>query len=369
MIKVALVRGKYLNNFEGQNYVFPSSSLIKLTAISSLFPINSTFPFPTIKLASMSDFGNNRLFKFLTNRILGDSQILFGLEKLADKFDIFHTADPHYYYSYQLAKLRSRNLIKKLILTSWETIPANNESISRKKLIKRFTLKQVDEFICHTNRAKRALIKEGVDERKIEMVRLGVDINRFKFQFPNSNFPIRQAQGPEFIEGQTISKFQFPKINILFVGRLVKEKGVEDLQRAMAAIKNSRIKLKIVSSVAYEQMPRVYQNADILVLPSKTTKTWEEQYGMVLVEAMACGLPIVAYDSGAIAEVIGGVGILVKEDDVDGLRRAILELINDSNLRAKLGKMGRERVICEFDSLKTAKKLAKIYENINRYSY
>ena len=62
--------------------------------------------------------------------------MLFGLDKLSNKFDVFHTADPHYYYSYQLAKLRKKNLIKTLIATSWETIPFNNESIGKKKLIK-----------------------------------------------------------------------------------------------------------------------------------------------------------------------------------------------------------------------------------------
>ena len=179
MIKVALVRGKYLNNFEGQNYIFNKKE-IELTGISSLCPIHGNFPFPLIKLPSLADLGNSRLLKFVTNRTLGDGQILFGLEKLVDEFDIFHTADPHYYYSYQLAKLKERGLIKKLIVTSWEIIPFNNETVKKKKEIKRFVLKQADYFICYTNKAKECLIKEGVDERKIEVVRLGVDLDKFK---------------------------------------------------------------------------------------------------------------------------------------------------------------------------------------------
>ena len=126
MIDVCFVRGKYLNNFEGQNYLFKQNE-IKFTAVSSLFPLNRHFPFSVKKLPSLADFPFfGREIKYLSNRLLGDLQILYGLENIANKFDIFHTADPHYYYSYQLAKLRKRNLIKKLIVTSWETIPFNN---------------------------------------------------------------------------------------------------------------------------------------------------------------------------------------------------------------------------------------------------
>lgn len=349
MIKVALVRGKYLNNFEGQNYVLRSKQ-ISLTGISSLFPLHDRFSFPVIRLPSIADLERlailRRLVKIAGNRIMGDSQILFGLEKLADKFDIFHTADPHYYYSYQLARLRARNLIRKLIVTSWETMPFNNESVVRKKFIKRFTLKQADYFVCYTDRAKQVLIKEGVSEDKIEVVRLGVDLEKFKVQR---------------------SKMKDKKeLVILFVGRLVKEKGVDDLRSAFNNIKNSRLRLNIVSSQPYEQMPGIYQNADIFVLPSKTTKTWEEQYGMVLIEAMASGLPVIAYDSGAISEVLGETGILVKEGNIDELTISISRLIKSSNLRFKLGKMGRRRAEKEFDSRKTAKKLINIYENIGR---
>ena len=116
MIKVALVRGKYLNNFEGQNYIFKDEE-IELVGISSLRPIHTNFEFPVIKLPSFADItGMGRAVKIISNRAFGDSQVLFGLGKYASQFDIFHTADPHYYYSYQLAKLRSENKIKKLNL-------------------------------------------------------------------------------------------------------------------------------------------------------------------------------------------------------------------------------------------------------------
>ncbi len=378
MIKVALVRGKYLNNFEGQNFIFPKSQ-ISLTAISSFNPLHKNFPFPVIKLPSLADLGLTKslewLVKVITNRTLGDSQILLGLKKYAGEFDIFHTADAHYYYTYQLACLREKNLIKRLIITSWETIPFNHEKTFRKRWLKKFSQKFADIFLCYTQKAAKALVTEGVDKQKIKVIRLGVDLDRFKPQ-----------------------KVKLKSFNILFVGRLIEEKGIIDLYQAYRKIKRQKLKVKnynirlrivgegslqnhlwqmikrdgetlstTIEKRIYEEMPSVYQEGDIFVLPSKTTKTWEEQYGMVLVEAMASGLPIVAYNSGAIAEVLDGVGLLVKEGDVDGLASWLIRLIEDKNLREKLSQMARARAKKEFDSKKTSKKIAKIYQDLIFY--
>ena len=212
---------------------------------------------------------------------------------------------------------------------------------------------------------------------KIRLVRLGVDINKFK--------------------RSTINFKQKNDLTILFVGRLAEEKGVTDLyetykrlkmQRSKIKSKTQNLKLRIIGQGGLEnnlrtgiaddglsddvslekkdyfKMPRVYREADVLVLPAKTTKTWEEQYGMVLIEAMACGLPIVAYNSGAIGEVIGGAGILVKEGSGRDLASAIKRLIENRAEREKLGKMGRYRAIKYFAAGDTAERLKQIYLQI-----
>ena len=313
--------------------------------------------------------------KYLANRILGDGQILFGLENYSRRFDIFDTADPHYFYSYQLAKLRAKNLIKRLIVTYCETIPFNNESVAKKKFIKYFTLKWADLVICHSQKSKETLMKEGVNLKKIKILKLGVDLKRF---------------GAKEIEKKSDKK----RLEILFVGRLVKEKGIIDLYEAFKEIKKrkermiNRINLRIVGegdlkrylierikndqlgkaviieSKAYEEMPKVYQRADLLIVPSKTTKTWEEQYGMVLIEGMASGLPIIAYETGVIAENLGNCGIKIKEGNIKSLIEAIVFLIKNEKTRLKLGKMGKERAKKYFNSAKTAQKLEEIYEKL-----
>lgn len=368
MIKVAIVRGSYLNQYEGQNFSFIKN--VEITGVSSLYPLHDRFPFPVIKLSSLADLQKiwwlNRPIKIITNRLIGDSQILFGLEKLARKFDIFHCADPHYYYSYQLARLRKENKIKRLVITSWETIPFNNEKIWAKKRIKYFTLNQGDLFVTYTNIAKQALIKEGIKESKIKVLRIGVDLERFVPSKRNS---------PQLL-------------TILFVGRLVEEKGVFDLFDAYLNLKKNGFgnlklvyigegnlrkslerKIKkfnltkevIIKSSSYQKIPFEYQKADLFVLPSKRINNWEEQYGMVLVEAMASGLPVIASRSGAIPEILADNGIYFSEGKVDDLTKRLITVIKKPQLRERLGKMGIRRVQKYFNAQEIAKKFEEIY--------
>lgn len=342
-MKIAFVRGAYLNNFEGQNFSgLPKT--VKLTGISSKRPLHSVFPFPVRKLLSLTDFG---VPNWLANRTIGDNQCLFGLEETVQEFDIIHTADPHYYYTYQLAKLRRSGKIKKLISTSWETIPFNNESIATKKRIKRFSMKYIDHFICYTDRAKKCLLKEGVKAQKISVIPLGVDLNTFKPAVKPSSLPKNR------------------KIRILFTGRDVPEKGLQDLRTSMTPLLEAgKVELLVAGNIPYDQMADAYRLADIFVMPSKTTETWEEQYGMSLIEAMASGLPIVAYRSGSIPEVLGKSGILVKEGDVKSFTKHLEALVYSLSTRIKLSRLSRSHAEKIYNSRIFSKQITTFYASL-----
>lgn len=363
-MKISFVRGAYLNNFEGQNYGK------SLTGYSSLFPLDDNVSFPLVKLPSIADLQKipllNKPLKYITNRIWGDSQILFGLEKHIQGSDIVHVADPHYYYSYQAARLRAQGKIKKLVSTWWETIPFNNESTAAKKRIKKYTMNQVDMFICHTKLAQKCLIKEGVSADKISFISLGVDLTVFKPKLMEKSYDFR----------------------ILFVGRLVEEKGILDLYKAFKEIAKTEqeVVLKIVGAgpfekklrslvqedgldkkitieqKSYQEMPQVFQCADVFCAPSKKTKVWEEQLGMVFLEAMASGLPIVSYKTGSITEVIGNAGLLAEEGNISELTTLIIQIIRAKDLGRKNGTIGRERAERLYDCKKTRDKIYKIYQ-------
>jgi glycosyltransferase involved in cell wall biosynthesis len=83
---------------------------------------------------------------------------------------------------------------------------------------------------------------------------------------------------------------------------------------------------------------------DLLCAPSKTAKNWREQFGRMLVEAGACGIPVIGSDSGEVPRVIGDSGIVVGEDDESGWAARIQELLESPARRRELGQKALARV-------------------------
>lgn len=103
------------------------------------------------------------------------------------------------------------------------------------------------------------------------------------------------------------------------------------------------------------QIPDVIRSCDVVVLPSITTPHWKEQFGRVLIEAMACGVPVVGSDSGEIPRVVGDAGLIVPEGDSETLSAALRRLHADADLRAVLGERGRRRVLDNFTHARVAR--------------
>ena len=100
----------------------------------------------------------------------------------------------------------------------------------------------------------------------------------------------------------------------------------------------------VLPPVSYDDMPALLQALDVLVLPSVTMLPWHrEQFGRVLVEAMAAGVPVVGSSSGAIPEVIGDAGLVVPERDPHALAQAIDRILTEPGLRQTLVVRGRQR--------------------------
>jgi glycosyltransferase involved in cell wall biosynthesis len=151
-----------------------------------------------------------------------------------------------------------------------------------------------------------------------------------------------------------------------FFGRLVEEKGAHLLIDALADLPGAHLHIlgggpqraalerravergvreRVVFSdqVASTAMPARYHAVDALALPSLTRPNWKEQFGRVLVEAMASGVPVIGSDSGAIPGVIGDAGLIVPEGDVPALVGALRRLRDDGALRETLIARGRQR--------------------------
>ncbi len=154
-----------------------------------------------------------------------------------------------------------------------------------------------------------------------------------------------------------------------YVGRLVQAKGVDLILHSMTSLPEhchalivgagpEREKLmdlaielqltervKFVKPVETADLPRLFASMDVLTLPSITTRYWKEQYGRVLIEAMACGTPVMGSNSGEIPSVIGDAGIVFKENDSDAFILGIQQLLSSPGLRSDLSRRGRARVL------------------------
>lgn len=111
-------------------------------------------------------------------------------------------------------------------------------------------------------------------------------------------------------------------------------------------------------------MPALYRGADIFVFPSVPVPDWQEQFGMALLEAMACGVACVTTYSGAIPEIAGDAAVLCSPGDFVGLRRALLGLIVEPGRRRDLGAAGLARVREHFTLAHLAHGLAGVYAGL-----
>jgi glycosyltransferase involved in cell wall biosynthesis len=112
------------------------------------------------------------------------------------------------------------------------------------------------------------------------------------------------------------------------------------------------------------QMPAFYRQLDALVVPSRTRPNWKEQFGRVLVESMACGVPVIGSNSGEIPNVIGNAGLIFPEDQVDRLREHLAKLLADEQLRADLARRGRERVLAHYTQTQIAAQTYQVYRTV-----
>ncbi len=117
-------------------------------------------------------------------------------------------------------------------------------------------------------------------------------------------------------------------------------------------------------NIASGQMPGYLQQLDVLVLASRTRPNWKEQFGRVLVEAMACGTAVVGADSGEIPHVIGDAGLVFPEGDVGVLRDHLLRLMQSPAERETLGQKGRQRVLAQYTQAQIAAQTVAVYREM-----
>jgi len=241
--------------------------------------------------------------------------------------------------------------------------------------MRRYVLARAAAGIAGTKRAADVLRAAGFHREIAVIPQLGVDPHRFR--------PDAQARHAAR-ERLAISEDAFVAG---FAGRLVPEKGVDLLLDAAAAAPDVHVlvigdgperarlerraagngifaRTRFTGHVGSLDVPLWLNALDVLVLPSRTTRHWVEQFGRVLVEAMASGIPVIGSASGEIPNVIGPAGLTFAEGDTAMLVARLVELRAVRGFRAKLGALGRERVLAEFTQDRIARDTLALYDRV-----
>lgn len=394
-MKVGIVRGPFLGPWDCQSY-----EKLKKFGIQPVGFVSENIGYDISKagfeIVRLKSAGSNlqvgklrlveKLFQGTSLDLKMVDNYLLGFKKAVADMDVLHAPDPFFIFSYQCVRSG-----KPTVITMWENIPflgdyAKPQSditvILRKNAarFKNHVKKHADHFVPASERAANALKLEGVPEEKISIIPAGVDREKFK--------PMEKDH--EIMENMRISK---AATTILFAGRLVWEKGILDVLYAMANLLKERrdIYLLIIGAgplkdsverlvgklrindncrflgpIGYDQMPKYHNLADIFCLPSIPIANWQEQFGYVFVEAMACEKPVVSTLSGSIPEVVanGKTGLLVQPADSLSLAEALNTLITDERKRKQMGSEGRNRFLEKFEAEKVAGQLAEVYKKV-----
>ncbi len=384
--RVGVLRGNSLTPYEWQTYrVLPKQGFqpIGIVTFDSIYPV-SDIPFPTRVGNNFKTLTGCKLIRplrwatrFLRQDFSSINFVISNFKKLTEGLDIIHSWDVWYPYTYQAVKTGTPTIV-----TEWENIPFNYEKWPYAE-IKRYNRKHVAHFIAATQKAKEALMIEGVEPERITIIPGGMDCNVFK--------PCPVDDG--LLRRLSVSK---DAVKILFNGRMVAEKGIFDLLNAFGMLvkKHPNVvllikaaplspknrnqvheliakhkignKIRFIGSIPYTELSVLHNLADIFCVPSAQTKTWAEQFGYSLVEAMACGKPVVSSWSGSIPEVVKHrhTGLLVPSHNPVVLEAALEELTLNKSLRERYGKNARDWVLEKFEINVVAKQIADIYRQL-----
>jgi glycosyltransferase involved in cell wall biosynthesis len=237
-------------------------------------------------------------------------------------------------------------------------------------LFERRSLKQAAAAYGCSESVRELLIAKGF-RRTVRVIPFGVNLAEYKFR----DRLVR--------ENKTLT--------IGFVGRMLPGKGLNILAEALKRISRDDWKLLLVGNgperepftqrlkeldliqraqftgaVNYEKMPPYFQEIDLLVVPTQTTARIREQFGRVIIEAMASGVPVIGSTCGAIPEVIGDAGLVVPEGDAEALAAAIERLSSSENSRRQLALAGRKRVERDYSWEQVASQMYELFRDVLR---
>jgi len=303
-----------------------------------------------------------------------------------EKYDVVHISNTH--PAIAVAKIAKKCIKEKIpyVVSTYGIVEAStiNETFKKNILVKLFSkflvntpliyaLSKADKIATSTEYERIVLSKYKIKKEKVKVTYIGIDSEIYK-------------ENKNLINIKNKFSINDKDAIILFVGVIKENKGIDILIKAVTnlinckilivggvaqknyyeyllkLIKNLKLKNKIIFTgfVDKDLLKSLYHGCDIFVLPTKA-----DTLPSCIVDAMACKKPVVSTKVGGIPELIDSTnGFLVKSGDYNKLSKALQKLINDENLRIKMGERGYQKIKKEFSWKKVAGKVLKIYKNL-----
>lgn len=256
----------------------------------------------------------------------------------------------------RIALNAARNWYERILIRRWHSF------LNMQKKV----VKQLHNIVTVSDCSRQDIAADfGIQPAGISLVHNGIDTDQFKpvpgiARRPRMLMATASADAPlkglrYLLKAYAKLLTNYPDLELLLVSkpqpggkteRLVKALGIED-------------KVKFVSGISTEQMVRYYAEATIAVVPSVY-----EGFGLPAGEAMACAVPVVSTDGGALPEVVGDAGVIVPAKSVKALVSAITDLLENPARREELAQKGRQRILDEFCWQVCARQMTEYYEQV-----
>jgi glycosyltransferase involved in cell wall biosynthesis len=271
-----------------------------------------------------------------------------GIRKLLrEPWDIVHAwEEPYILAGWQISRLASARA-KLVYLTMQSNLKVYPPPFS---WFERASMERAAGWVCPGRTVEKCLEARHGYDRPHVMIPLGVDTDVFRPD-PERGRRAREKLGWDAAGPPVVG----------FIGRFVPAKGLRLLMQALDQVREPfrvlfvgagemenelrrwgsqyRDRVRILY-VPHDEVPAYVNAMDLVCAPSQTTSAWREQFGRMLVEALACGVPVMGSDSGEIPTVIDDAGVVLGEQDVAGWARAIAQLLASPEQRSNLSQRG-----------------------------
>ncbi len=290
--------------------------------------------------------------------LIHDNQSLsYGVMKLQDEgFALVTTVHHPITHDLRIALRAARTWYERLLVRRWHSFLH-----MQRKVIGR--LRHVITVSQHSRVDIAADF--GLPETRVDLVYNGIDTAVFRphediERRPRRRMATASADAPlkglrYLLKAYARLLETYPDLELLVVGKPQRGGKTEQLLDRLRI----RERVRFVSGISTGEMVRYYAEATIAVVPSIY-----EGFGLPAGEAMACGVPVVSTDGGALAEIVGDAGVIVPTADSDALADAVATLLEDPVERERLGTAGRERILDTFSWTVCAEQMLDYYRRV-----